>query len=92
MPTEIERKFLLKNDSWRFDEKGTARQGLTLTQGYLANTPRCSVRLRLSAAQAFLTLKGKSNTASGMSRSEYEYEIPLADGTRILSEMAESRL
>ncbi|MDR2825678.1 MAG: CYTH domain-containing protein [Deltaproteobacteria bacterium] len=92
MPIEIERKFLLKNDRWRFYENGSGRQGITLVQGYLANTPHCSVRLRISAAKAFLTLKGKSNSASGMSRSEYEYEIPLADCESMLNEMAERPL
>jgi CYTH domain-containing protein len=87
MPVEIERKFLLKDNSWRFDEAGLPRPGMPLAQGYLAGAPNCSVRLRKSASKAVLTIKGKVND-TGMSRSEYQYEIPLADCEAMLEEFA----
>ncbi|MDR1242596.1 MAG: CYTH domain-containing protein [Deltaproteobacteria bacterium] len=87
MPVEIERKFLLKDDSWRLDEAGLPRPGTPIVQGYLASAPNCSIRLRKSAAKAVLTIKGASND-TGMSRSEYQYEIPPADCEAMLKEFA----
>ena len=81
MPREIERKFLLKNDSWR-------RQAVShslLRQGYarLAQDPLLTLRIRQTGCQASLTLKGPS---AGCSRSEFEYSIPSEDAAAILKE------
>ena len=77
MPTEIERKFLLKNDRWR--EQVSRQQ--PIAQGYLANTERGSVRARLIGNQAFLSIKSMT---LGVSRAEFEYPIPVADAEYIL--------
>ena len=87
MPKEIERKFLLKNDSWR----GQAVSHRLLRQGYagFAQDPRLTLRIRQTGHQAFLTLKGPS---AGCSRSEFEYQIPSEDAAAILKEFCGSGL
>lgn len=77
MALEIERKYLVKNSKWR--ESVVAES--TMKQGYLANVPNASVRVRVSGGEARLTIKGRSE---GISRSEYEYPIPLRDAQEIL--------
>lgn len=74
MAIEIERKFLVKKDVWQ-----QARQHATCTaykQGYLQATPNCTVRVRQAGDKGYLTIKGKTD---GMSRLEFEYEIPFSD-------------
>jgi adenylate cyclase len=79
MAVEIERKFLVLGDDWRKLIKRTE----SLKQGYLANDNGVNVRVRLiDDSQAFLTIKA---ALSGMSRSEFEYEIPAADARQLLA-------
>lgn len=84
MGTEIERKFLVRGDAWR----GLA-PGVPYRQGYLDATRGCVVRVRMAGERAFLTIKGPS---TGLSRAEYEYEIPPADGQAMLDSLAEKPL
>lgn len=79
MALEIERKFLVTSKEWQ------ALAGIKLSQGYLNRDKNRTVRVRIAANQGFLTIKGASN---GATRSEYEYEIPLADAESLL-EMCE---
>jgi adenylate cyclase len=79
---EIERKFLVMNDSWRT----SAPTGCRYVQGYLANNERCSVRIRIAGAQAFLGLK---SATLGISREEFEYAIPVADAEALLTTLCE---
>ena len=81
MATEIERKFLVKNDSWGSRVESQAR----IMQGYLANNANAAVRVRLKGGQAFLTIKGATQ---GISRSEFEYPIPADDAEAMLHELA----
>ncbi len=74
MPKEIERKFLLKDDSWREIVKERNIKGIKLKQTYLQNAEWGVVRLRLADEKAYLTIKTRSKT---ISRDEFEYEIPL---------------
>jgi adenylate cyclase len=76
---EIERKFLVKPRNW--SELGP---GLRIRQGYLCTAKERTVRVRTYGDHAYLTIKG---TTSGISRSEYEYEIPFADATEILDHL-----
>jgi CYTH domain-containing protein len=76
MPLEIERKFLLKNDTWREGATGTDYK-----QGYLSVDPQRSVRVRLSGQQGWLTVKGASE---GIARLEFDYPIPRADAEALL--------
>lgn len=81
MPVEIERKFLVRNDGWRADVEEETR----ILQGYLADGPLATVRARIKGDLAYLTIKGAT---SGISRSEYEYRIPVEDAEAMLREMA----
>lgn len=82
MAIEIERKFLVVGDGW----KPLVTKATQFRQGYLSSSAKATVRVRsMDDAKAFLTLKGKSR---GMSRAEYEYEIPIADARELLA-MAE---
>ncbi len=77
MGIEIERKFLVEGDGW----KAAIGDGLECRQGYLATGPEKTVRVRIIGEQAFLTIKGAT---SGISRSEFEYGIPVADAIELL--------
>lgn len=84
MGMEIERKFLVKGDAWREGACGTA-----FRQGYLSSARERTVRVRTAGGRGFLTVKGPT---SGVTRAEFEYEIPLADAERMLDELAERPL
>jgi adenylate cyclase len=75
MATEIERKFLVNGTQWR------NATGTRIQQGYLNRDKARTVRVRVRADQAFLTVKGLNQ---GASRAEFEYEIPLADAKELL--------
>lgn len=77
MAIEIERKFLVSNDAWRQE----AKESHLMRQGYVVGTRGASVRVRVTDEGAFVTLKGRKE---GLSRSEFEYAIPLADGEEML--------
>jgi CYTH domain-containing protein len=53
----------------------------------MVKEPNKTVRIRIADKQAFITIKGKS---TGMSRSEYEYEIPVADAEELLNDFCGS--
>ncbi|HFC8956581.1 TPA: CYTH domain-containing protein [Neisseria meningitidis] len=80
MPIEIERRFLIGNDNWR----QYADEPLLLRQGYLSVEKERTVRVRIAGKRAWLTLKGY---ISEISRSEFEYEIPLADAEKMMETM-----
>ena len=85
MGTEIERKFLVTNDSWR-----AASTGSRYSQGYISTTqPGHSVRVRIAGSRAYLTIKGPSQ---GLSRAEFEYEIPLDDAQEMLETLCDRPL
>jgi adenylate cyclase len=77
MGIEIERKFLVVGHGWR----DGAGKGERLVQGYLTQDKGCAVRIRKTANQATLTIKGQR---VGLSRLEFEYEIPLKDADQML--------
>ncbi|MFP4062496.1 MAG: CYTH domain-containing protein [Halochromatium sp.] len=81
MATEIERKFLVRDDSWRQQ----AAPGVRLMQGYLAATPAVTVRARLAGERGVLTIKGATR---GIRRREFEYPIPAVDAKAMLDELA----
>ena len=86
MAIEIERKFLLRDDSWREQ----AEAGVFYSQGYLASGPLSSVRVRLAGDKAWLNIKKATST---IRRLEYEYPIPAADAAELLDEFcADSRI
>lgn len=77
MAAEIERKFLVANDSWR----DMARASMNITQAYISHRPDGIVRLRLTDSKAWLTVKGRTR---GISRNEWEYEIPIEDAREMI--------
>ena len=84
MAEEIEHKFLVRTGLW-----SPKSDGVVFTQGYLSTDPERIVRVRIAGTKAFLTIKGRPK---GLTRAEYEYEIPLADAERMLGEMCLGRL
>ncbi|WP_029407644.1 CYTH domain-containing protein [Thiomicrorhabdus sp. Milos-T2] len=85
MAREIERKFLLKNQDW----KALAHKKTHFAQGYLNDisdkSAKSSVRVRIEGDKANMNIK---SLEIGLSRDEYEYEIPLDDGKKILATLA----
>lgn len=77
MATEIEHKFLVKNNSYR--EMATSFCGIK--QGYLCRDPERTVRVRVRGDKGYLTVKGKN---VGASRLEFEYEIAADDAEKLL--------
>ena len=84
MAVEIERKFLVSSDRWRFNEDGTAIQGTPFRQGYIPSQGLATVRVRLEGEEARLTIKGENQ---GLARMEFEYPIPLEDARQMLDSL-----
>ncbi len=84
MGVEIERKFLVNGDRWRELATGTLYR-----QGYIPTAPGRTVRIRVAGDRGFITIKGDT---AGISRSEFEYEIPLDDATELLDTLCEPPL
>jgi adenylate cyclase len=82
MGIEVERKFLVSDESWRDAVTSSTR----IVQGYIAQTGSATVRVRVRGDKGFLTIKGLS---VGVSRSEFEYEVPVADALAMLDELAQ---
>jgi len=76
MAKEIERKFLVKNESFKLFSTGVIYR-----QGYLNRDKARTVRVRVAGELAFITIKGLTN---GMERMEFEYPIPLTDANEML--------
>jgi adenylate cyclase len=76
---EIERKFLVTSD----DFKAAAFTKNRIAQGYLSSIPERNVRVRIKGDKGFLTIKGASNE-SGLSRFEWEKEIPVDEARALL--------
>lgn len=80
MAIEIERKFLVKSDAY----KQFAYTSYRIKQGYICAESGKTVRVRLADDKAFLTIKGKSGDG-GLSRCEWEYEIPAGDAEELFA-------
>ena len=85
MPLEIERKFLVTNDTWR----AAASKVVPMAQGYIndqaamdSGAQRASVRVRIAGEEAFLNLK---SLQAGHTRQEFDYPIPVADAHALLA-------
>lgn len=76
---EIERKFLVQSDAYKTEATTYKR----ITQGYLSSNPERTVRVRIKAEKAYITIKGKSNE-SGLSRFEWEKEITVVEAEQLL--------
>ena len=90
MAIEIERKFLVLNDTY----KALAHARADIRQGYIAAANGRTVRIRLRRETAlpsgdliyegaFLTIKGPSDDA-GLSRYEFETQVDISDGRDLM--------
>ena len=79
MALEIERKYLVLDDSY----KREAFSSYHIQQGYICSGRGRTVRIRIKDERAYLTIKGPS-VNGGLSRSEFEYAIPLADAQELM--------
>ena len=77
---EIERKFLVKDDSYRQLAYSSSR----ILQGYICSGHGRTVRVRRRDRSAFLTIKGPS-ADGGLSRYEFEKEITLDDAKHLFA-------
>lgn len=82
MGTEIERKFLVKNDDFKKQVEAEIYH-----QGFLSTNKKRIVRVRICKDKAWLTIKGISK---GALRQEFEYEIPVNDAEYILNEICKN--
>lgn len=78
MPIEIEHKYLVNPEKWKLV---VPEKSEIIKQGYLSTDPNKTIRVRTKGNQGFITVKGKSLSAS---RPEYEYEIPLNEAEEML--------
>lgn len=84
MGKEIERKFLVKGEAWKALAAGTVYR-----QGYLSTVKERTVRVRTVGEKGFLTIKG---VTTGVTRAEFEYEVPAADANAMLDGLCEKPL
>lgn len=82
MAKEIERKFLVVNDSFM----NLAKSYRHIRQTYLSTDPKATVRLRIIDDEARLTIKGRNQ---GAIRDEWEYAIPIADAEEMASRLTD---
>lgn len=79
MGLEIERKFLVADTGWK---KHTLVKKIPMEQGYFSTGETSPViRIRVTDSQAFMTIKSNHR---GMTRREFEYEIPFSDGEQLI--------
>ncbi len=83
MGKEIERKFLIKADTWRMEK------GVKYRQGYLNTAKERTVRVRTIDDKGYLTIKGIN---VGATRLEFEYEIPASEAKQLLDQLCEKPL
>ena len=81
MGIEIERKFLITNNGWKKGAKYS-----TCRQGYIFAEKKGVVRIRVIDQIGFVTIK---SAPVGLTRQEYEYEIPLADANAMLEDLCD---
>ena len=80
MAQEIERKFLVLNDSYKRESFSHSR----IQQGYITSERGRTVRIRIRDEKAYITIKGPSLNG-GLSRYEFEQEIPMDDARQLMA-------
>ena len=78
MGREIERKFLVRGEY-----KSQAYAQSRIVQGYICSARGRTVRVRIRDAKGYLTIKGAAD-AAGLSRYEWEKEIPLIEAQELM--------
>lgn len=82
MGLEIERKFLVKPDFW---QAAASHEQQYMRQAYICDDESKTIRVRTAGDKAYLTIKGR---ARGISRQEFEYPIPVAEGNELINTLA----
>lgn len=80
---EIERKYLVNTALWSKFSKPDPK---VIKQGYLLANIEKTVRVRIKGDKGFLTIKGATQ---GISRTEFEYEIPVAEANQLLDQFTD---
>lgn len=83
---EIEYKYLVDKELW---DKVDKPEPQLIVQGFISKSEDLVVRVRIKGNKGYLTLKGKTE---GISRTEFEYEIPVTDAESILKEFTEKEI
>ena len=76
---ETERKFIVTNRDYKKQYSSKEK----ITQAYLSKDPKRSVRIRVNNRKGLITIKGESDK-KGLSRMEWEREIPLKTAKKLL--------
>lgn len=79
MAVEIERKFLVLDDSFKHEAFSSSH----IVQGYICSERGRTVRIRIRDEKAYITIKGPS-VDGGLSRYEFEQEIALDDARQLM--------
>lgn len=79
MALEIERKFLVLDTSFKHEAFSSSH----IRQGYICSGHGRTVRIRIRDSRAYITIKGPSLNG-GLSRYEFEQEIPFADAEDLM--------
>lgn len=78
MGIEIEHKYLVNGDSYKWESAGKSE----IMQGFLSRDPERTVRVRVRDDKGFITVKGRG---TGAAHPEFEYEVPLEDAMQLLT-------
>jgi len=84
MGREIERKFLVCNNSYRLNS-----EAVFYKQAYFRSTSDYSIRIRIIGEKGFINIKG---SVSGATRLEYEYQIPLEDAQLMIIDFCDNSI
>jgi CYTH domain-containing protein len=79
MPLEIERKFLVQDDSFKTKSFSHSH----IVQGYICSNEERTVRIRICDERAFITIKGPT-PEGGLHCYEFETEILLDEGIQLM--------
>lgn len=80
MNKEIEYKFLVDKEKWLLLDKPEPQ---LIVQSYLQRQKERTVRVRVKGDKGYLTIKGQT---IGVTRSEYEYEIPVGEAKAMIED------
>jgi adenylate cyclase len=93
MGKEIERKYLVNKVEWQeykeYFPNTPQNLGIKYCQGYLPTNDATTVRLRIIDDRGYLTIKSKT---VGITRSEFEYSIPVEDAQEMLDTLCSKPL
>ncbi len=77
---------MIDHEAWEALDKP---KGQLYRQGYILSEPGRTVRVRLTEDAGYLTIKGRT---VGLTKPEYEYQIPMQDAEEMLDDLAVSEL